>query len=324
MTASYSPTRPLHLIVRAVVALGCDEATTTSATSPDAVRAPESMIVPARQTWVDRSEKIVGGGGLSISVHEAGSPGARPVVFIHGFSQNFMTWDNQFRGLADSFHLIAYDLRGHGASDKPLEPGRYTESSLWADDLAAVIRERHLDRPVLVGWSYGGYVIADYVRRFGDAGLGGLVFVGSSTKNGTEEAAGFLTDDVLAIFGDVLSADVRTSINGTRALASMFAKHGSEEWEIAVGSAMMVPPPIRVAMFSRVLDNDNVLASIRVPTLVVHGGADRVVKLAAAQHTASTVRGARLLVYHGAGHAPHLEVPSRFNRDLAAFVRSVR
>jgi pimeloyl-ACP methyl ester carboxylesterase len=81
-----------------------------------------------------------------------------------------------------SFHRIAYDLRGHGASDKPLDADRYTTSSFWADDLAAVIQTHNLERPVLVGWSYGGYVIADYVRKFGDAALGGLVFVGVSTK----------------------------------------------------------------------------------------------------------------------------------------------
>lgn len=259
-----------------------------------------------------------------LSVYEAGSPGARPIVFIHGFSQNFMTWDAQLNGLSDSFHRIAYDFRGHGASDKPLEADRYTNSSLWADDLAAVIQTHNLQRPVLVGWSYGGYVIADYVRKFGDAGLGGLVFVGVSTKNGTSDAASFLGEDVLAIFGDVLSADVRASMNASRALAALFARDRSDDWEIAFGSAMMVPPQIRIAMFSRLLDNDDVLASIRVPTLVVHGRNDRIVQLSAAQHTAKMVPHATLLVYPGVGHAPHLEVATRFNRDLADFVGSIR
>jgi pimeloyl-ACP methyl ester carboxylesterase len=77
-------------------------------------------------------------------------------------------------------------------------------------------------------------------------------------------------------------------------------------------------------MFSRLLDNDDVLASIRVPTLVVHGGNDRIVKLSAAQHTAKMVPRATLRVYPGVGHAPHLEIATRFNRDLAEFVRSIR
>jgi pimeloyl-ACP methyl ester carboxylesterase len=271
-----------------------------------------------------RSQKIVGAGGIMLSVYEAGTPGARPIVFIHGFSQNFTTWEAQLSGLSDSSHRIAYDFRGHGASDKPLDADRYTNALLWADDLAAVIQTHNLERPVLVGWSYGGYVIADYLRKFGDGGLGGLVFVGVSTKNGTSDASGFLTEDVLAIFGDVLSADVRASLNGSRALTALFARDRADEWEIAFGSAMMVPPQIRMAMFTRILDNDDVLARIRVPTLVVHGGEDRIVKVSAAQHTARIVPRARLLVYPGVGHAPHLEIPTRFNRDLGEFVRSVR
>jgi pimeloyl-ACP methyl ester carboxylesterase len=303
--------------------IACDGAAIAS-TASEPGRDRNLSIARAPQRSLVQSKKIAGAGGVMLSVYEAGTPGARPIVFIHGFSQNFMTWDEQLSGLSSSFHRIAYDLRGHGASDKPLDADRYTNSSLWADDLAAVIQAHNLQRPVLVGWSYGGYVIADYVRKFGDAGLGGLVFVGVSTKNGTSDAPSFLGDDVLAIFGDVLSADVRASMNGSRALAALFARDRSDQWEIAFGSAMMVPPQIRLAMFSRLLDNDDVLASIRVPTLVVHGRNDRIVKLTAAQHTAKMVTRAKLLVYPGVGHAPHLEIATRFNRDLAEFVSSIR
>lgn len=321
MRAPRMQTRRLCFITTAVVMMGCDGAVAAS-TASEAPGDRGSSIRRAPQHSPVQSQKIVGAGDVMLSVYEAGTLGARPIVFIHGFSQNFMTWDAQLGGLSD-FHRIAYDLRGHGASDKPLDADRYTNSSVWADDLAAVIKAHNLQRPVLVGWSYGGYVIADYVRKYTDAGVGGLVFVGVSTKNGTPDAPSFLTDDVLAIFGDVLSPDVRPSMNGSRALAALFARDGSDEWEIAFGSAMMVPPPIRMAMFTRVLENDDVLASIRVPTLVVHGGNDRIVKLSAAQHTAKMVSGAKLLVYPGVGHAPHLEIATRFNRDLAEFVRSI-
>jgi non-heme chloroperoxidase len=158
------------------------------------------------------SEKIVGGGGLKLAAYEAGKADGPPIVFIHGFSGNHLTWERQFSGsLAAEFRLVAFDLRGHGASDKPLEAVRYTNSALWAEDLAAVIRVKNLNRPVLVGWSYGGYVIADYIRKFGDGKIGGVVFLGSSTKNGTPDAADFLTPELLALFPSVLSADVQKS-----------------------------------------------------------------------------------------------------------------
>jgi non-heme chloroperoxidase len=269
---------------------------------------------------------IAGGGGLPLTVYEGGKAAATPIVFIHGFTGSYLSWERQLFGpLGAEFRLVAYDLRGHGASDKPLDASKYTDGTLWADDLHAVIRAKQLDRPVLVGWSYGGYVIADYLRRYGDKSIGGVVFVGASTKNGTAEAAGFLTDEVLALFGDVLSTDLLKSIDGTRALVRLFGDRvrGTLR-ERAYGTAMMVPPAVRAAMFNRLLDNDDVLSRIVVPTLVMHGDDDRIVRLSAATHTATTVPGAKLLVYNAVGHAVQVDAPQRFRRDLSEFVRATR
>jgi non-heme chloroperoxidase len=98
---------------------------------------------------------------------------------------------------------------------------------------------------------------------------------------------------VLAVFGDVMSTDVRTSIAATRALPLMFGVRQAEIVDVAFGSAMMVPPQVRLAMFSRLLDNDDVLATVDVPTLVVHGGRDAIVRLSAAEHIAGMVPGVR-------------------------------
>jgi non-heme chloroperoxidase len=261
--------------------------------------------------------------GVQLAVYEHGPAGAQSIVFIHAFSQGSHTWEAQVEALSRDFHVVTYDMRGHGASDRPLDPAQYTDVERWADELAAVLQATNARNPVLVGWSYGGYVISDYVRKYGQDQLGGLVFVGSNTKNGTDQAMAFLADEVLAIFGDVLSPEPLAGIDGTAALVTLFTTPGSREWTRAFGSAMTVPAVIRLAMFSRVLDNDDVLAQIRVPTLVVHGTADRVVRFSAGEHTAATVRGATLLGYEGAGHAPHIDEAGRFNRDVGEFVRSV-
>jgi pimeloyl-ACP methyl ester carboxylesterase len=264
---------------------------------------------------------------LNIATYEAGNAGGPPIVFIHGFTGSHLSWHPQLsRSLANDFRLVTYELRGHGASDKPLDGAKYTDAALWAEDLDAVIRSKNLDRPVLVGWSYGGYVIADYVRRFGDSRIGGLVFVGAVTKQGTPEAASLLTDEVLALFPDVLSPEVLKSIRGTRSITRIFANPDlrGEDWEMSFASAMMVPPEVRLAMFSRVLDNDDVLRAIHVPSLVIQGSKDALVRMSAATHIQRTIPGAQLLVYDNIGHVPHLEAPDRFNSDLAKFVRTRR
>ena len=93
--------------------------------------------------------------------------------------------------LAEEFRLVAYDLRGHGMSEAPLEPEHYTDGQLWADDVAAIIDELGLDRPVLVGWSYGPFVICDYIRAHGQERIAAINFVEGAVKLG-EAAFGTL------------------------------------------------------------------------------------------------------------------------------------
>ena len=82
----------------------------------------------------------VRGGGLRLHVREWGKPDGPPILFIHGWSQNHLCWAKQYESsLADEFRLVAYDLRGHGMSEAPLEPEHYTDGELWADDVAAII-----------------------------------------------------------------------------------------------------------------------------------------------------------------------------------------
>jgi pimeloyl-ACP methyl ester carboxylesterase len=139
-----------------------------------------------------KNHTITGGGGIKLHVLETGNAKQRPIVFVHGFSQCSHAWIRQLNSdLANTFRLIAMDLRGHGQSEKPLDG--YADSRLWADDVQAVIQALDLDRPVLCGWSYGPLVILDYVRHYGEDAIGGLNFVGGVTKLGSDEAASVLT-----------------------------------------------------------------------------------------------------------------------------------
>jgi pimeloyl-ACP methyl ester carboxylesterase len=104
---------------------------------------------------------VQGGGGLRLHVREWGKADGPPILFIHGLSQSHLCWAKQYQSsLAEEFRLVAYDLRGHGMSEAPLEPEHYSDGALWADDVAAIIDQLRLDRPVVVGWSYGGFVIS--------------------------------------------------------------------------------------------------------------------------------------------------------------------
>src|SRR2546423_3056223 len=115
-----------------------------------------------------------GGGGLHLHVQEWGDPQGPALLLIHGWSQSKLCWRRQVEsGLAETFRIVTFDNRGHGMSDRPLTPEHYADGQLWADDVAAIIEQTELKRPILVAWSYGGFVVADYVRAYGEAGVGG-------------------------------------------------------------------------------------------------------------------------------------------------------
>ena len=145
-----------------------------------------------------RPHKIAGGGGVQLHLAETGNPSGRPILFIHGISQCWLAWSRQMNSdLGNDFLLVAMDLRGHGLSDKPREG--YSDSRLWADDVHSTIQALKLDHPILCGWSYGSLVILDYIRYYGEDGIGGISFIGGITKLGSNDAMSVLAPEFLSL-----------------------------------------------------------------------------------------------------------------------------
>jgi non-heme chloroperoxidase len=260
--------------------------------------------------------------GLTISAQEWGNPSGPEILFIHGFSQSNMSWTKQVHSdLAREFHMVTYDLRGHGNSDKPLEPERYRNSKAWADEVQAVMDAAGFKRAVLVGWSYGGRVMADYLTTYGTAKLAGLNYVDAGQKADPAFVGPNLKNLPL-----MASEDLATNIAATRVfLHGCFnVQPTQEEYETMLGFNMMVPPKVRAGLSNRPLDVDDMLRSLKLPVLVTHGSADLNSNLITAEYTAKMIPGAKLSVYQGIGHSPFFEDAPRFNAELAAFVRSAQ
>jgi pimeloyl-ACP methyl ester carboxylesterase len=122
--------------------------------------------------------------GLVLAGYESGNPQGPEILFIHGFSQCSLAWENQFssRALASEFRLIAFDIRGHGASEKPTDPARYAYDTEFSDDVHCVMDAFNLKRPVLVGWSYAGRIVSDYVTAHGTKRIAGINYVCAGQK----------------------------------------------------------------------------------------------------------------------------------------------
>ena len=111
--------------------------------------------------------------GLRFHYREYGPPEARPLVLLHGVASNSRIWITTAPLLAQSFHVLALDQRGHGESDKP--DSGYDFASV-VDDLVAFVDELGLERPVVAGHSWGGSVAVQYAATYPDL-IAGLVLV---------------------------------------------------------------------------------------------------------------------------------------------------
>jgi non-heme chloroperoxidase len=269
---------------------------------------------------------VQGGGGLGLHVGEWGVARGRPILFLHGLSQSHLCWDKQVESdLADEFRLVACDLRGHGMSEAPLEPVQYTDGGLWADDVAAIIDALELDRPVLVGWSYGAFVISDYVRKHGQERIAAVEFVAGAVKLGEAAFGTLIGPGFLDHFADVAADDLPTNVRGMRGLVGAFSAEplSADEVETLLCAGMVVPAQVRASLAARAIDDDDVLRELTVPLLVTQGRADTIVLPAMAEHILAICPTAEASWYDNAAHVPFLEEPERFNRELAALARRV-
>jgi non-heme chloroperoxidase len=273
-----------------------------------------------------REYSVTGGGGVALHIRECGDPDAAAIVFVHGWSQCDHCWDRQLEGrLAASFRLVSFDNRGHGMSDTPSDPGCYTDGRLWADDLAAVIDGAGLERPVVVAWSYGGFIVADYVRAYGDDALGGIVFAGGALHLKPPTLDDFgpgLLENAQAMCLPDLGANIAATRRFLRACT--VDRLDADLWESALCWNMVVAPQIRGALIAREIDSDDVLSALTVPVLVMHGREDSIVLPSMARHVIERCPSAAASWYDGVGHMPFVEARERFDEELAAFVRAAR
>ncbi|WP_126968189.1 alpha/beta fold hydrolase [Xanthomonas arboricola] len=269
-------------------------------------------------TLASRSYTVTAPDGVALAVQEHGASDGRAIVFVHGLLGSRIDWDAQ---LADprlqGYRLITYDLRGHGLSGKPAAASAYRDGVRWADDLAAVVKAADARDAVLVGWSLGGAVITNYLTRYGDEGLGGVVYVDGVIELRAEQLGAHP-----AIYRDLVSDDLRTHLQAVQdflrlcfatqppapVFATLLANAALASWDMQRAVQGM---SIEVAGLQRT----------QLPVLLMYGARDALVTTEPTLARARQLQPrAQTVLYPNAGHAPFLEDSPRFNQDLLRFV----
>jgi len=272
----------------------------------------------ARETFSVRSTD-----GTMLVGETKGDPQAPEILFIHGLRQSRLSWDKQFADeTLAGFRLVRFDLRGHGDSDKPAAPEAYADADRWGDDVAAVVTAAKLRRPVLVGWSLGGFVAGGYLKSHGGSEVAGLNLVDAVTK---------------------LSPELLTPLAGTFARTTTshdLAERTAETAKFLAACFHQLPTDVELqrmlvvnGMTARAVgegfvttatpDLEPVFQAYAGPILLTHGRHDRLVRVAMSERIKALHPGSRLSIFAESGHSPFYEEPARFNRELAAFVTAV-
>ncbi|CAK7261756.1 MULTISPECIES: alpha/beta fold hydrolase [unclassified Shinella] len=258
---------------------------------------------------------------LAVSVGPA--PGKYGIVYIHGILQAALSWKYQLGSpkLAQ-WTSVAFDLRGHGFSSKPQEPRNYNSGDSWSSDLKAVLDWSGLERVILVGWSFGGRIMLDYLERNeNDKRIAGLVFIDANTKS----APGHVSQECLDVLIRAKSANMADNIAARAKFVDMCFERSPSEADLAEILAYnnMMPPQALEATMGRAMDHDGLMRRLRHPTVVIHGQNDRLSLVASGRHTASTIPDARLRVLEGIGHTPQVEASDEVNAILADFAAEI-
>lgn len=108
------------------------------------------------------TERFFRSGTLRIHFRAWGDAAAPPLILVHGLRDHSHSFDDLARSLIDRFQVLALDLRGHGDS----ETTPYYAFGHFVLDLHNMVRALRLQRPVIVGHSLGGEVVANYCGCF--------------------------------------------------------------------------------------------------------------------------------------------------------------
>jgi non-heme chloroperoxidase len=296
-----------------------------------ALAAASAVTLPglARAHGSGATAKVETRDGIELFVKDTGGTG-RAVVMTHAWPLNADVWDYQAAALSRAgMRVITYDRRGFGRSS----PTGYQQGynfDTFADDLATVIEQTGVHDATLIGYSMGGGEVVRYFsrhqgRNVAKAGIvGGTAWLLLKTEDnpGGIDAAAFdgikqgVLDDRKKYLGGLLK---NLFLDAKQPATNPVTQ---EMVDGALAMAMQASASATAACVDAFSKTDfrKELASVKVPTLMLHGTADLAVPFAMAKATAAGIAQSRLIEYQGGSHGIVLTERDRVTRDLQAFI----
>ena len=250
--------------------------------------------------------------GQKIQYVEAGT--GPTVILLHGLGGSSVAWSFNIGPLAEKFHVVVPDQIGFGKSDKPLVNYRIRT---YVDFLDQFCKQLKIERATLVGNSMGGWIAAMFTASFPDR-VDKLVLV---------DAAGYTPPkdfDMRTLFG--LNPTTR---EGMKILVSKVFYNKAFQSDAAIDQAITVRLAAGDGYTIKTITEsiirgedflDDVVKTIKRPTLIVWGRQDGLVALADGERFNKDIPSSKMVVIEQCGHVPNAEKPGEFNAALLKFL----
>lgn len=253
--------------------------------------------------------------GLRLEYAEQGSTTGIPVIFLHGYTDSWQSFNQVLPLLPESIHAYAISQRGHGSSDRPMV-GYGPED--FALDVADFMRELHINAAIIVGHSMGATIAQRFALDYPYM-VKALVLVGSFASFTTNAGVAELKSFVARIEDPLDSGFVYEFQKST-----LFKPISPRALQTYVSESNKVPARVWKAVATEALsvDYSKVLENVSMPALIIWGNKDVFCPESDQAILAKAIRKSTLLSYDGVGHAIHWEDPERFTRDLLSFIHT--
>ncbi len=265
--------------------------------------------------------------GFKLYVKDWGA--GRPVVMTHGWPLSADSFDDLSMAIADAgMRAISYDRRGFGRSDQPWSG--YDYDSL-ADDLAAVMEQTMAQDATLVGFSMGGGEVARYLSRHGGKQVKQAVLIASvvpymlKTSDNPDGVDPSVFDEMTQAMKDDRAKFWLGFFKHFFGVGLVTSPVSNEviDWARSVSMQAGLKPTLACAKAFATTDFRGDLASFKVPTLIIHGTADKTVPIdIAGRKAAQGIPHAKLIEYDGAPHGLFASHKNRLIADVLEFLKT--
>jgi non-heme chloroperoxidase len=263
----------------------------------------------------------------AIEIHYEDHGSGQSIVLIHGYPLNGASWEKQERVLLQAgYRVITYDRRGFGKSSQPTVGYDY---DTFAADLNAVLEHVSLNDVVLVGFSMGTGEVARYLGTYGSARVAKAVFMGAippfllKTGDNPEGVDGSVFDEIKAAVVTDRPAYFKNFLDNFYNVDVLGGTRISEQaWQnsftVAIGAS---PYAAHACVDTWLTDFRDDLPKIDVPTLLIHGDADRILPYAAtAARLPGLIKDLTVVTVEGGPHNIAWTHPDEVNSALLAFL----